>query len=61
MYVGVDGCSTGWIAVQFDGDGYEDANLYEDIQELWMVHGDTADIDRRSNRSPGKLKREAPV
>ena len=43
MYIGVDGCSTGWVAVQFDEDGYEDTNLYEDIQELWMAHGDAAE------------------
>ena len=43
MYIGVDGCSTGWVAVQFDEDGCEDTNLYEEIQELWMVHGDTAE------------------
>ena len=43
MYIGVDGCSTGWVAVQFDDDNYEDTNLYEDIQELWMAHGDAAE------------------
>ncbi|QSG13356.1 hypothetical protein HSBGL_2962 [Halapricum desulfuricans] len=34
MYIGIDGCSIGWGAVQFDEDGYEDTNRYEDIQEL---------------------------
>jgi predicted RNase H-like nuclease len=42
MYIGVDGCPAGWIAVQFDEDGYKDTNLYENIQELWMAHDDAA-------------------
>ncbi|ARS90504.1 DUF429 domain-containing protein [Natrarchaeobaculum aegyptiacum] len=43
MYIGVDGCSAGWVAVQFDEDGYEGTDLYEDIQELWTVHGHAAE------------------
>ncbi len=43
MYIGVDGCSAGWIAVQFDEDSYEAAGLYEDIEELWVDHGDAAE------------------
>ena len=43
MYIGVDGCSAGWIAVQFDKDSYEDAGLYENIEELWIAHGDEAE------------------
>ena len=43
MYIGVDGCSTGWVAVQFDEEGYEDTNLYEHIQELWKAHGEVAE------------------
>ena len=43
MYIGVDGCSAGWVAVHFDEDSYEDTNLYEDIQEVWMAHGDAAE------------------
>jgi predicted RNase H-like nuclease len=43
MYIGVDGCSAGWVAVRFDNDGYEDTDLYEDIQELWAAHGDAAE------------------
>ncbi|QSG16302.1 hypothetical protein HSEST_3038 (plasmid) [Halapricum desulfuricans] len=31
MYIGVHRCSTGWVAVQFDEDGYEDTNRYEDV------------------------------
>lgn len=44
MYIGVDGCSAGWIAVQFDEGGYEGSGLYEDIEELWVVHGDMAEV-----------------
>lgn len=43
MYVGVDGCSAGWIAVWYDDDGYSGAGLYEDIGELWAAHGDRAE------------------
>jgi len=43
MYIGVDGCSAGWVAVQFDDDSYEDTNLYENIQELWTAHSDSAE------------------
>lgn len=43
MYIGVDGCSDGWIAVRHDQDGYESSGLYRDIEELWSVHGDTAE------------------
>jgi len=43
MYIGVDGCSAGWVAVRFDDDGCEDTDLYEDIQELWTAHGDAAE------------------
>lgn len=43
MYIGVDGCSAGWITVQFDEDSYENTNLYENIQELWKAHGDSAE------------------
>jgi len=44
MYIGVDGCSAGWIAIQFDEDSYEGSNLYEDIEQLWVAHGDAAEI-----------------
>jgi predicted RNase H-like nuclease len=56
MYIGVDGCSAGWIAVQFNEDGYEDTNLYEEIQALWIAHDNAAEqilidvpIDLREN------------
>jgi len=34
MYIGVDGCSAGWITVHFDEDSYEGFGLYESIEEL---------------------------
>ena len=43
MYIGVDGCPAGWVAVQFIEDGYEATSLYEDIEELWAAHGAAAD------------------
>ena len=43
MYIGVDGCSAGWIAVQYEEDSYEDSSLYKDIDELWAAHHDTAE------------------
>ncbi len=43
MYFGVDGCSAGWVAVQFDEDSYKDTYLYENIDELWLAHGDEAE------------------
>jgi predicted RNase H-like nuclease len=43
MYIGVDGCSAGWVAVQFDESGYEDTNFYEDFQNLWIAHGDATE------------------
>lgn len=44
MYIGIDGCSAGWIAIQFDEDGYAGAYLNENIEELWVAHGDTAEV-----------------
>jgi len=44
MYVGVDGCPAGWIAVLFDEDGYRGSGLYGDVEELWTAHGDVADV-----------------
>lgn len=42
MFVGVDGCSDGWIGVWYDESGYAGARLYEDIDGLWRDHGDSA-------------------
>lgn len=43
MYIGVDGCSAGWIASQFDENSYEGSTLYDDIEELWAACGDSAE------------------
>jgi len=43
MHVGVDGCPDGWIAVWYNDDGYAGSELYENIEELWTEHGDTAE------------------
>lgn len=43
MYIGVDGCSAGWIAVWYDADEYAGAALYEEIDELWAAHNDAAE------------------
>lgn len=43
MYIGVDGCSDGWIAVHFDEDSYEGSELYGGIEELWADYGDAAE------------------
>lgn len=44
MYIGVDGCSAGWIAIRFNEDSYEGSDLYENIEELWVAHGDAAEV-----------------
>lgn len=43
MYIGVDGCSDGWIAVWYDTTGYVDSGLYPTIGDLWDDHGNSAD------------------
>jgi predicted RNase H-like nuclease len=42
MFVGVDGCPDGWVAVRYGDGGYAGAGLYSDIEDLWATHGDTA-------------------
>ncbi|OLZ41419.1 hypothetical protein A6E15_10640 [Natrinema saccharevitans] len=44
MYLGVDGCPAGWIAVQYGADGYEGSSLYSDIDDLWAAHRETAEL-----------------
>lgn len=44
MFVGVDGCADGWIAVWYDASGYAGAGLYENIGALWADHGETAEL-----------------
>jgi predicted RNase H-like nuclease len=43
MYVGADGCPDGWIAVEYDGDGYVGAALHADVEALWSAHGESAE------------------
>lgn len=43
MYIGVDGCPAGWIAVRYDDDGYVNAGFYAEIDELWASHAETAE------------------
>lgn len=43
MYVGVDGCPDGWIAVSYDEDGYDGSALYARIEELYRDYGDRAE------------------
>lgn len=43
MYLGVDGCTDGWIAVWYDDRGYLGSDLYDDIEALWSTHGDSAE------------------
>lgn len=43
MYVGVDSCSDGWIAVWYDNEGYAESSLYEHIEDLWAAHRDSAE------------------
>jgi len=40
MYVGVDGCPEGWLAVVYSDSGYEGANVYRTVTDLWAAHRD---------------------
>jgi len=42
MFLGVDGCPDGWVAVWYDADGYAGAGLYEEFASLWAAHGSVA-------------------
>lgn len=42
-YVGVDWSSGSWLAVAFDGDGYDHTATFEEIGELWYRYEETAD------------------
>lgn len=44
MYIGVDGCPAGWIAVQFNDHSHQATGLYDDIEDLWTAHGDAAEL-----------------
>lgn len=38
MYVGVDGCADGWVAVRYTETGFEGACFHESIESLWAAH-----------------------
>lgn len=43
MFVGIDGCADGWIAVRYTGDGYAGSGRYDSVGELWTAHGHAAE------------------
>lgn len=40
MYLGVDGCPDGWIAVAYSADDFEYAAFYPTLRELWTANRD---------------------
>jgi predicted RNase H-like nuclease len=40
MYVGVDGCPDGWIAVAYADSGYEGSRFHSTVADLWAAHRD---------------------
>jgi predicted RNase H-like nuclease len=40
MYVGVDGCPDGWIAVAYSESGFESASFHGTVDDLWTAHRD---------------------
>lgn len=44
MYVGVDWSSGSWLAVAFDGEGYDGAQVFEEIGDLWYRYEETAEL-----------------
>lgn len=44
MYVGVDGCPDGWIAVSYDERGYRDSGSHPRFEDLYRDHEDAAVI-----------------
>ena len=40
MYVGVDGCPDGWLAVAYAESGFEGARFFGTIADLWAAHRD---------------------
>jgi len=43
MYIGIDGCSDGWIAIVYNEENDTGTALYGDIEELWDEYGDAAE------------------
>lgn len=44
MYLGVDGCPDGWIAVAYSDGGFEGASFYPSLRDLWEGHSDSERI-----------------
>jgi predicted RNase H-like nuclease len=44
MYVGVDGCPDGWIAVTYSADEFTGASFHSDVESLWTAHRDATRI-----------------
>lgn len=44
MYLGVDGCPDGWIAVAYSDSTFEGASFYPTLRELWEAHRDAERI-----------------
>ncbi|MEF8780063.1 MAG: DUF429 domain-containing protein [Haloferacaceae archaeon] len=44
MYVGVDGCPDGWIAVSYDEQGYHESGSYAHFEDLYRDYEDAAMI-----------------
>ena len=40
MYVGVDGCPDGWLAVAYDDSGFGAADVFARVTDLWAAHRD---------------------
>jgi len=38
MYVGVDGCPDGWLAVVYSASGFEGARFHDTVADLWAAH-----------------------
>lgn len=38
MYVGVDGCPSGWVAVKYADGGFDGVRFHTGIEELWATH-----------------------
>jgi len=40
VYVGVDGCPEGWLAVAYDDSGFEAAAVFDHVGDLWAAYRD---------------------
>ncbi|EJN61573.1 DUF429 domain-containing protein [Halogranum rubrum] len=65
-YIGADGCPGGWLAVEYSDAGYERAEFYEDLKELYDDNDDATRILidvpiglREKDNTPRKCDAEA--